>query len=52
VYLFLGNKRRGKHNRKKTNRLKAGLKARNRKRINRMQGKKSGRRLGRSGVSR
>lgn len=52
VYLWMGNKRRGKHNRKKTNRLKASLKAKNRKRINRMQGKRAGKKLGRSGVSR
>lgn len=52
MYLFMGNKRRGNKNRTKTKRLNAKLKAKNRRRINGMQGLKKGRKLSRSGVSR
>jgi len=42
-------RRGGKANRTKTKRLRAKAKAKNRRRINRMQGRKLGRRLKRAG---
>jgi hypothetical protein len=45
MYLWTGQKRGGKSNRGKTKRLRAKLKAKNRRRVNRMHGRKLGSKL-------
>lgn len=51
MYLWMGRKR-GKQNRKKCARHRAKAKAKNRRRINGMHGRRLGRRLRKSGVTR